>query len=79
MLCRLFSWTEKNAVPVAHVEGASLALPMAGLADAGEVIHLGLQCVRFLAMPGLASTCLCLQVVCPLLQQLLGGSCLLDT
>ena len=79
MLCSLYSWTEKFAEPVAHLEGASLALPVAGLADAGEVTHLGLQFVRFLAMPSLCSTCLCLQIVCPLLQELLGGSCLLDT
>ena len=66
-------------MPVAHPERASLALPMAGLANAGDVIHLGPQSVCFLAMPGLCPTCLCLQVVCPLLQRLLGGSCLLDT
>ena len=48
------------------------------MADAGEVVHLGLQCICFLAMPGLCSACLCLKVVCPLLQRLLGGSCLLD-
>lgn len=80
MLSRLSSWTrKKSAVPVAHSEGASLALPMAGLADAGEASHLELQFARLLAMPGLCPACLCLQVVCPLLQRLLGGSCLLDT